>query len=137
MFFWPRCKQTDRQTNFFHMTLLTVEGIMKNHLKYQEKVYQQIIQIWLLHTTTLEICMTTWASTRKHWNIMKKSLPADHPNLATSYSNIGSVYNNLGKHSKALEYLKQALNILKKSLPASHPNIVKVAEHIEVVKMKL
>jgi len=68
---------------------------------------------------------------------MKKSLPADHPNLATSYSNIGSVYNNLGKHSKALEYLKQALNILKKSLPASHPNIVKVAEHIEVVKMKL
>ena len=26
MFFWPRCKQTNKQTSFFHMTLLTVEG---------------------------------------------------------------------------------------------------------------
>ena len=27
MFFWPQCKQTNKQPIFFHMTLLTVEGI--------------------------------------------------------------------------------------------------------------
>ena len=56
-------------------------------------------------------------------DIRQKSLPANHPSLATSYSNIGSVYDNMGEYSKALSYYEKCLDIQQKSLPANHPSL--------------
>ena len=56
--------------------------------------------------------------------IREKSLPATHPDLATSYCNIGLVYNRMGEYSKALSYYEKALGIREKSLPATHPDLV-------------
>ena len=59
----------------------------------------------------------------KDLEIMKKTLPANHPNLATSYNNIGLVYKSMGEYSKALEYCEKSLEIRKKALPANHPGL--------------
>ncbi|CAF0764713.1 unnamed protein product [Adineta steineri] len=60
---------------------------------------------------------------RKAFGIWEKTLPANHPNIATSYNNIGSVYNNMGEYSKALSFYEKALEIEEKALPANHPNL--------------
>ena len=65
--------------------------------------------------------------------IWKKSLPATHPNLATSYNNIGRVYDNMGEYSKALSSLERALEIWKKSLPANHPSLATSYNNIGMV----
>jgi tetratricopeptide (TPR) repeat protein len=59
----------------------------------------------------------------KSLNIEQKTLPANHPDLATSYNNIGAVYNNMGDYSEALSYYEKALKIYQKSLPEDHPNL--------------
>jgi len=59
----------------------------------------------------------------KSLEIYKKTLPANHPDLATSYNNIGSVYKSMGEYSKALEYYEKSLEIRKKTLPANHPSL--------------
>jgi tetratricopeptide (TPR) repeat protein len=56
----------------------------------------------------------------KSLKIREKTLPANHPNLATSYNNIGNVYNNMGEYSKAVSYYQKALEIKQKTLPANH-----------------
>jgi tetratricopeptide (TPR) repeat protein len=53
--------------------------------------------------------------------IEQKTLPANHPDLATSYACLGSVYDNMGEYSKALSYYEKALEIRQKTLPANHP----------------
>ena len=53
----------------------------------------------------------------------KKTLPANHPSLATSYNSIGSVYSNMGEYSKALTYYEKCLDMEKKTLPANHPSL--------------
>ncbi|CAF1261807.1 unnamed protein product [Adineta steineri] len=55
--------------------------------------------------------------------IQQKTLPSNHPNLATSYNNIGSVYCSMGEYSKALSFYEKALEINQKSLPSSHPDL--------------
>jgi tetratricopeptide (TPR) repeat protein len=57
----------------------------------------------------------------KYLEICQKTLPANHPLLATSYHNIGWVYYNMGEYSKALSYYKKALESRQKTLPANHP----------------
>jgi tetratricopeptide (TPR) repeat protein len=57
----------------------------------------------------------------KSLEINQKTLPANHPYLATSYNNIGQVYYNMGEYSKALSYYEKALKIRQKTLPANHP----------------
>jgi tetratricopeptide (TPR) repeat protein len=59
----------------------------------------------------------------KALEIEQKTLPANHPNLATSYNNIGAVYKNMGEYSKALSYYEKALEIRQKTLPANHPSL--------------
>ena len=56
-------------------------------------------------------------------DIRQKSLPANHPDLATSYNNIGGVYDSMGEYPKALSFFKKALDIWQKSLPANHPDL--------------
>ncbi|CAF1490325.1 unnamed protein product [Adineta steineri] len=55
--------------------------------------------------------------------IRQKTLPSNHPDLATSYNNIGTVYNSTGENSKALSFSEKALNIQQKTLPSNHADI--------------
>ena len=76
------------------------------HIKNQQGDYQEALSFY-----------------ERAIEIERKSLPANHPSLATSYNNIGSVYKNMGEYSKALSSLERALEIRQKSLPANHPSI--------------
>jgi len=66
----------------------------------------------------------------KSLEIDKKTLPANHPLLATSYNNIGLVYQSMGEYSKALEYYEKSLEIRKKTLPANHPDLAQSYNNI-------
>jgi tetratricopeptide (TPR) repeat protein len=59
----------------------------------------------------------------KALQIEQKTLPADHPHLASSYNNIGLVYKNIGEYSKALSYYEKDLEISQKILPPNHHNL--------------
>ncbi|CAF3712435.1 unnamed protein product [Adineta steineri] len=66
--------------------------------------------------------------------IQQKSLPSNHPSLATSYNNIGMVYYNMKDYSKALSYLEDAHDIFQCALPPTHSSIKDVEKGIEIVK---
>jgi tetratricopeptide (TPR) repeat protein len=59
----------------------------------------------------------------KALEIYQKTLPANHPLLATSYNNIGNVYTSMGEYSKALSHYEKAIEIFEKALPANHPSL--------------
>ena len=65
--------------------------------------------------------------------ILKKTLPANHPSLATSYNNIGLVYYSMGEYSKALSFYERALEIKEKTLPANHPSLATSYNNIGTV----
>jgi len=69
-------------------------------------------------------------SYEKSLGIYKQTLPANHPDLATSYNNIGLVYESMGDYSKALEYYEKDLEIMKKALPANHPDLATSCNNI-------
>ena len=69
--------------------------------------------------------------------IRKKSLPANHPSLGTTYNNIGEVYDNMGEYSKALSFYERALEIRQKSLPANHPDLATTYNNIGSVYDKM
>ncbi|CAF1334344.1 unnamed protein product [Adineta steineri] len=58
----------------------------------------------------------------KALEICQKTLPSNHPNLATSYNNIGSAYDRMGEHSKALSSHEKALEIDQTILPSNQPD---------------
>ncbi|CAF1297888.1 unnamed protein product [Rotaria sordida] len=64
--------------------------------------------------------------------VRQKYIPADHPQLDTSYNNIGSIYKCLGQYDQALEYLNLSLEISKKSLHPQHPEIAITLENISL-----
>ncbi|CAF1319648.1 unnamed protein product [Adineta steineri] len=59
----------------------------------------------------------------KGLEIEQKTLPSNHPSLATSYNNIGNVYDNMGEYEKALSYYEKDLEICQKTLPSNHPDL--------------
>jgi tetratricopeptide (TPR) repeat protein len=62
-------------------------------------------------------------SYQKALEVYQKTLPEDHPDLATSYNNIGQVYNSIGEYSKALSYYQNSLEIYQKTLDSNHPSL--------------
>ncbi|CAF0987490.1 unnamed protein product [Adineta steineri] len=56
----------------------------------------------------------------KALKIRQKTLPSNHPLLATPYSNIGSVYKRMGEYSKALSFYEKTLEIREKTFPSNH-----------------
>jgi len=50
---------------------------------------------------------------QKSLEIRLKSLPPNHPDLASSYLNIGSVYKSKGEYDKAIEFYQKSLEIKK------------------------
>jgi tetratricopeptide (TPR) repeat protein len=75
-------------------------------VKYQEGEYQEAIRFY-----------------EKVLAIQQKSLPPNHPHLASSYNNIGNVYDSMGDYPKALSYYGKALAFRQQSLPPNHPNL--------------
>ncbi len=71
----------------------------------------------------------------KSLEIRQKTLPDNHPHLATSYNNIGLAYSNIGECSKALSYLERSLDIAQRSLPPDHPHLKNVKKSIEIMRM--
>ncbi|CAF1548092.1 unnamed protein product [Adineta steineri] len=68
--------------------------------------------------------------------IQRKTLPSNHPSLATSYNNIGSVYDKMGEYSKALSYYEKDLEIKQKTLPLNHPSLAIIYNNIGSVYYK-
>jgi tetratricopeptide (TPR) repeat protein len=69
----------------------------------------------------------------KALQIKEKSLPPNHPDLASYYNNIGEVYHNMGDYSKALSSYEKALAIKQQSLPPNHPSLGKSYNNIGAV----
>ncbi|CAF0742646.1 unnamed protein product [Adineta steineri] len=63
--------------------------------------------------------------------IQQKTLPSNHPSLASSYNNIGSVYKNIEDYSKALEIYQIALPSNHPSLATSYNNIGSAYKNIK------
>ncbi|CAF1191750.1 unnamed protein product [Adineta steineri] len=55
--------------------------------------------------------------------IQEKTLPSNHPSLATSYNNIGLVYYDMGEYVAALSFYEQAFEIQQETLPSNHPSL--------------
>ena len=56
-------------------------------------------------------------------DIQKKTLPPNHPDLASSYNNIGAVYSDMGDYPKACLSFENAVRIGQQVLPADHPHL--------------
>jgi tetratricopeptide (TPR) repeat protein len=54
---------------------------------------------------------------KKSLDIRRNTVPANHPDLATSYNNIALVYDKMGKYSKALSFYEKSRQIPQKTLP--------------------
>ena len=59
----------------------------------------------------------------KALEIRQKTLPPNHPSLATSYNNIGLVYMNMESTQKHFHFTTKALEIQQKTLPQNHPDL--------------
>ncbi|CAF1663398.1 unnamed protein product, partial [Adineta ricciae] len=86
------------------------------HIRYRQGLFQEAITFY-----------------DKSLVLFKKTFPANHPNIATSYNNIGSVYNSTGDYRKALEYYEKTLSIQQQSLPANHPDLATSYNNIGLV----
>ena len=61
---------------------------------------------------------------RKAIAISEKALPAEHPDLATSYNNLAGVaYRAQGRFAEAEPLFLKAIAIKEKVLPADHPDL--------------
>src|SRR5690606_17290196 len=57
------------------------------------------------------------------YEIWKKILGEDHPDIAMCFNNIGIIYQEEMKYSEALEYFHKAWNIRQIHLPIEHPSL--------------
>ncbi|CAF1101432.1 unnamed protein product [Adineta steineri] len=67
----------------------------------------------------------------------QRSLPSNHPDLASSYMGIGLVYYNTGDYPKALSYYEKGLVIQQRSLPSNHPDLAYSYNNIGLVYYSL
>jgi tetratricopeptide (TPR) repeat protein len=65
--------------------------------------------------------------------IRQKTLPENHPHLASSYNNIGLIYDNMGQYSEALSYYEKAFQIKQKILPANNRDLATSYNNIGLV----
>ncbi|CAF0841700.1 unnamed protein product [Adineta steineri] len=69
--------------------------------------------------------------------IKQKSLPPNHPDLATSYNNIGIVHSKMANYPKALSSIEKAFKIWQQLLPPNHFDLAYSYGNIGVVLAKL
>jgi Tetratricopeptide repeat len=58
--------------------------------------------------------------------IDRRSLPEDHPILATFFNNLAALYHDKGRYSEAQPLYLQAVEFFCSKLPENHPNILTV-----------
>ncbi|CAF1566268.1 unnamed protein product [Adineta ricciae] len=75
-------------------------------IKYQQGQYEEATKLY-----------------KKSLELRMKSLPSNHPDVASSYNNIGLVYSAMGDYPKALSSYEQVRNIQMQSLPLNHPDL--------------
>ncbi|CAF1512603.1 unnamed protein product [Adineta steineri] len=59
----------------------------------------------------------------KYFNMLLRSLPSDHPDIASVYNWMGVLYDKKGKGKLASEYYQKAYEIRQKRLPPDHSHI--------------
>jgi tetratricopeptide (TPR) repeat protein len=69
-------------------------------------------------------------------NIKEKTLPSNHPDLATTYNNIGVIYCNTGEYSKALPFYERAVEVGQHSLPENHPYLQWYQQLLDAIRTK-
>ena len=69
--------------------------------------------------------------------IRRKSLPPDHPDIATSLNNLGVVQYELREYAAAKQSHEEALAIRRKSLPPDHPDIANSLNNLGNVQYEL
>ncbi|CAF1376284.1 unnamed protein product [Adineta steineri] len=69
--------------------------------------------------------------------IKQKTLPPNHPDLASSYSSIGSVHYNMGSYPKALSYYEKDLEISQQSLSPTNPSLASSYNNIGLVHYRV
>ncbi len=70
-------------------------------------------------------------------DIRQKTLPPNHPHLATTYDNMGQVYENTNEYLEALSLYQRTMDIGQVSLAESHSHLQIYKDHINCVKNKL
>ena len=69
----------------------------------------------------------------KSLSICEKTLPPNHPHLASSYNHTGLVYEKIAEHSKALTCHEKALKIYQKIRSPDHPDLLSTLSNIGLV----
>ncbi|CAF4802947.1 unnamed protein product [Rotaria sp. Silwood1] len=89
-----------------------------------------ILFVMTINATSCKKSSIAFVDVNKHG---QKTLPPNHPDLASSYNNIGSVYDNMGEYSKALSCYERSLEIRKMALPSNHPDLAASYNNIGMV----
>jgi tetratricopeptide (TPR) repeat protein len=76
-------------------------------------------------------------SYEKALEIRQKTLPPNHPDLASSYNNIGLVYEKMEKYSKAISYYEKAIQIQQRALPPNDAELQKWRKNLENIRKKV
>ena len=71
-----------------------------------------------------------WYYEQTH-EILEKTFPSNHPDLAICCSSIGLAYNAIREYAKALPFYEKAFNIERKTLPPNHPDLATSYGNIE------
>jgi tetratricopeptide (TPR) repeat protein len=143
-------KQLLQLTNHIQNELGTDSGWVRlGHLMYQmgafekaEQIYKTVIETACgnddteLLKTLIPICNNIGVTHRsmgeyemalsyfeKALEIQQKSLPHNHPDLATISNNIGMTHQLMGDYPTALSYFEKTLEIQQNSLPDNHPDL--------------
>ncbi|CAF3930921.1 unnamed protein product [Adineta steineri] len=69
----------------------------------------------------------------KYFSMLLKSLPHDHPDIATVYNNIGLVHMERGELNLALKNYEIAYEMRRKQLPSNHPDIAGSLNNIGII----
>ncbi|CAF4186500.1 unnamed protein product [Adineta steineri] len=120
--------QFDKAENIYQVLLdkttddndqTTLHGQLGSIKKDQEKYHEALT----LHEKSLDTC--------------QKTLPPNHPSLATSYICLGLVHSKMCNYPKALSYYEKALKIKQQSLPPNHLSLASSYYDIGLVYRKM
>jgi len=71
------------------------------------------------------------------YHTRKRTLGAEHPNVATSLNNLAGLYEAQNNYAQAKPLYERYLVILKKTLPADHPYIHIATESYNILLSKM
>ncbi|CAF0871705.1 unnamed protein product [Didymodactylos carnosus] len=81
----------------------------------------------------LMLNMGHYDKAQEYNELFLKSLPENHPSIATTYNNICGVHFHQGNYVEALNCYKNTLEIQLKSLPKNHPSIATTYNNMGLV----